>query len=220
MSQKRKRGLQDSLSNIINRQNAPISDKTKMSANLLAIFAPAEKEKPVHIDEDAPLRLDSEPQNSIQPRRLPTGPKKTQPVARVVKPTAFKENSATAHEQIAPTQKPVSTFDGTKVQSFSEFSTRWSPFLRPAQLAVCRAIWDMTYALGKSDCFSSMAKLAAAAKLSERQCYRTVEQLERRGFVEKPEVFNTATTKGTVFFLHSTPIQPHMRRKRIYHIGE
>jgi len=39
MSPKRKSGLHDSLSDIIKRQTAPISDKSKLSSNLLATFA-------------------------------------------------------------------------------------------------------------------------------------------------------------------------------------
>lgn len=216
MSQKKRRELHDSLSNIIKRQNEPIADKTKMSANLLASFAPAEKKELTEIDEDSNRRQSDKPQSSSQRPKSPVATKNTVRVPRVVESINFKENIE-ADSTSYPQRNAVPNW--TETRPFSEFSSRWTPFLRPAQLAVCRAIWDMTYAIGQTECLSSMAKLATAAKLSERQCYRSVEQLERRGFVERPEVFNTAKTKGTVFILHTLPIQPHLKRKRIYHVG-
>ncbi len=226
MSQKRKRGLHDSLSNIINRQNAPIDEKTKMSANLLAIFAPAEKsahsapaEKPLPYTE-----AKAEERKPSQPQRLTAAvmPQTHQsvPVLNSVSPALFETNAASISESNVRVQRAFAQSLPLEPESFSEFSARWQAFLRPAQLAVCQAIWEWTHAIGEEKCFSSMTKLAVAASLSERQCYRTVEQLERRGFIERPEVFNTAKTKGTVFILHISPIQPGMKAKRIYHIGE
>lgn len=193
-----------------------------MSANLLAIFAPAEQRS--HASSEHPTPISQEAESFSQPQKLPAGaaPKKPPSVTRAVTPVGVVNNKSTAvaHETIPSITKTPATQGVTDGESFSQFSSRWEAFLRPAQLAVCRAIWDMTYAIGEGKYFSSMTKLAAAAKLSERQCYRSVQQLERCGFIERPEIFNTATTKGTFFILHTSPIQAHLRTKRIYHVGE
>ncbi|HEX8282817.1 MAG TPA: hypothetical protein VF588_05660 [Pyrinomonadaceae bacterium] len=103
--------------------------------------------------------------------------------------------------------------------NFAEFSRRWSPILRSGQMGVCRALFEMTYEVGQAECFTSMPKLAEAAGLKERQCYNVVGQLELLGFIERPEVFNTSTQKGTIFRLHVEPRPPAARAERRYHIG-
>jgi hypothetical protein len=103
--------------------------------------------------------------------------------------------------------------------TFAEFSKRWSPILRSGQMGVCRALFEMTYEAGLTECFTSMPRLAEAAGLKERQCYNVVSQLELLGFIERPEIFNTPTQKGTVFRLNVEPRPPSDRAERRYHIG-
>ena len=103
--------------------------------------------------------------------------------------------------------------------SFGNFSKRWSPILRSGQMSVCRVLFDMTYGSGQSECFTSMPKLAVAAGLKERQCYNVVAQLESLGFIERPEIFNTPTKKGTIFRLFLSPQSPALASDRRYHIG-
>lgn len=103
--------------------------------------------------------------------------------------------------------------------TFAEFSRRWSPILRSGQMGVCRALFEMTYESGLTECFTSMPRLAEAAGLKERQCYNVVGQLELLGFIERPEIFNTPTQKGTIFRLNVEPRPPSDRAERRYHIG-
>ena len=103
--------------------------------------------------------------------------------------------------------------------TFAEFSKRWSPILRSGQMGVCRALFEMTYEVGLAECFTSMPRLAESAGLKERQCYNVVAQLELLGFIERPEIFNTPTQKGTVFRLNVEPRPPSDRAERRYHIG-
>jgi DNA-binding Lrp family transcriptional regulator len=77
----------------------------------------------------------------------------------------------------------------------------------------------MTHGEGEAECFTSMPKLAALAGLKERQCYNVVAQLEQLGFIERPEIFNTPTKKGTVFRLFLSPQASPSGAKRRYHIG-
>lgn len=103
--------------------------------------------------------------------------------------------------------------------TFGDFSKRWSPILRSGQMSVCRVLFEMTYEVGQTECFTSMPKLAAAAGLKERQCYNVVAQLELLGFIERPEIFNTPTKKGTIFRLFLSPQTPGIGSNRRYHIG-
>ena len=86
-------------------------------------------------------------------------------------------------------------------------------------MSVCRVLFEQTHAAGRAECFTSMPKLAAAAGLKERQCYNVVAQLEQLGFIERPEIFNTPTKKGTIFRLFLSPRDPADGAKRRYHIG-
>jgi hypothetical protein len=96
---------------------------------------------------------------------------------------------------------------------------QWRPFLSEAQMCVIEALYNMTHAKGASECLTSMPKLAAAAGVSERQTYNVVKELERTGFIERPETFNTPTKKGTVFrLLLSRRTTPSPERR--YHFGD
>jgi hypothetical protein len=86
-------------------------------------------------------------------------------------------------------------------------------------MGVCRALFEMTYEQGLTECFTSMPKLAEVAGIKERQCYNVVGQLELLGFIERPDIFNTPTQKGTVFKLYMEPRPPAARSERRYHIG-
>lgn len=105
-----------------------------------------------------------------------------------------------------------------EVSEFGDFAKRWSPILRSGQMSVCRVLFEMTHALGQTECFTSMPKLAAAAGLKERQCYNVVAQLEQLGFIERPDIYNTPTKKGTIFRLYLSP-QAMSGGGRRYHIG-
>jgi hypothetical protein len=132
-----------------------------------------------------------------------------------------KEVLATPAPEIAGVSSARASVAANQEQSitFAEFSRRWSPILRSGQMSICRALFEMTYDAGLTECFTSMPRLAEAAGLKERQCYNVVGQLELLGFIERPEIFNTPTQKGTVFRLNLEPRPPTERAERRYHIG-
>ena len=78
----------------------------------------------------------------------------------------------------------------------------------------------MTHALGTDRCLTSMPKLASAAGVSERQTYNVVKELEKHGFIERPETFNTPTKKGTIFRLNLTRQVSPTGTNRRYHYGD
>ena len=140
-----------------------------------------------------------------------------------VSPVKSAINTAPA-QKIAGVSSPVipeapAARNKSQSTSFGDFSRRWAPILRSGQMSVCRVLFEMTYAVGDTECFTSMPKLAAAAGLKERQCYNVVAQLELLGFIERPEIFNTPTKKGTVFRLFLSPQAPAAEPNRRYHIG-
>ena len=134
----------------------------------------------------------------------------------VTRDTPAKRVAGVASPEVIRSPLAAETVTGS---SFGEFSKRWSPILRSGQMSVCRVLFEMTYAVGQTECFTSMPKLAAAAGLKERQCYNVVAQLELLGFIERPEIFNTPTKKGTVFRLFLSPQMPGVGSNRRYHIG-
>lgn len=85
--------------------------------------------------------------------------------------------------------------------AFDAHFYQWRPFLSEAQMCVLEALYNMTHARGVDECLTSMPKLAAASGISERQTYNVVKDLEKNGFIERPETYNTPTKKGTVFRL-------------------
>jgi hypothetical protein len=104
--------------------------------------------------------------------------------------------------------------------AFEGIFGQWRPFLSEAQMYILEALYNMTHAVGTDRCLTSMPKLAAASGVSERQTYNVVKELERHGFIERPETFNTPTKKGTIFRLNLTrQITPSGANRR-YHYGD
>ena len=132
-----------------------------------------------------------------QPRRVQTRKPNVPAVAQAVKkPLAINPLSSPL---------PVITKLEESPADFAGFLSKWSTILHSGQIKFCRTLYELTYANGKEEFFTSMPKLAAAAGLKERQCYNIVKQLELLGILARPHIYNTATKKGTVFRLILTP---------------
>lgn len=89
---------------------------------------------------------------------------------------------------------------------FSEFAKRWSRYLYPGQLAVMRELYGLTIDRGVTDCFTRYSEIAAATKMTRRNCINVVNSLVERGFVERLEVRNDATGKGIKLRIHTEPL--------------
>ena len=184
-------------------------------------------ERPPRVVETNPLReILQEAKAQEEALAKPAPQVRTTPAKRIA--GVAQSSSATARDTPAQniagvvrpdTARSVHTPAKVAGISFGEFSRRWSPILRSGQMSVCRVLFDMTYGAGLAECFTSMPKLAEAAGLKERQCYNVVAQLELLGFIERPEIFNTPTKKGTVFRLFLSPQTPPAGSNRRYHIG-
>lgn len=124
-----------------------------------------------------------------------------------------------AQENVVRREEVVEEAPSAGGGNFDAHFGQWRPFLSEAQMCVLEALYNITHARGVAECLTSMPKLAAAAGVSERQTYNVVKELERNGFIERPETFNTPTKKGTVFrLLLSRRTTPGPERR--YHFGD
>lgn len=202
----------------------PKSKPAKREAGRSKFRLPERTPRPV---EESPLRAllkEAKDQEAEAHRPKVSRPAATpaKRIAGVGHPSGDKAGTPTPAKSAAGVAQAASA-SGTGAQlasyTFAEFSRRWSPILRSGQMGVCRALFKMTYEAGLTECFTSMPKLASAAGIKERQCYNVVGQLELLGFIERPDIFNTPTQKGTIFRLNMEPRPPSARSERRYHIG-
>ncbi len=88
----------------------------------------------------------------------------------------------------------VSAID--KPTSFEDFARKWKMYLYPGQLSVMRILYESTYAVGVTECFTRYSEIARLTKMSRRNCINVVNSLVYRGFIERIEVRNDASAKG------------------------
>lgn len=171
-------------------------------------------ESSTQTDEAAP---DSLPQAQAEPLQIF---KELREVAAVEEPAdGVVEEASPAPDEIAPQNQVSEEVALSNAGAFDSYFAHWRPFLSEAQMCVLEALYNMTHARGVDECMTSMPKLAAAAGVSERQTYNVVKELERNGFIERPETFNTPTRKGTVFrVLLSRRTTPGPERR--YYFGD
>jgi hypothetical protein len=117
---------------------------------------------------------------------------------------------------LPPRPPPIAPARREQSGAFEGHFGQWRPFLSDGEMCVLEALFQMTHAVGSDHCLTSMPRIAAAAGISERQTYNVVRGLEKYGFIERPETFNTPTKKGTVFRLHLTRLA-HPGADRRYH---
>ena len=104
---------------------------------------------------------------------------------------------------------------------FEEFVSRWGFVLRSGgragKLRICEVLYNNTYAIGRETFLTSYEKLARLAGLEKKQCAINVKQLESLGFIERLNIYNTATKQGTDFKLHLEQLSPNARRAPRHH---
>jgi DNA-binding MarR family transcriptional regulator len=99
------------------------------------------------------------------------------------------------------------TISDSQTILFSEFADRWKRYLYPGQLAVMRALYELTFPQGTSECFTRYSELATSTKMSRRNCINVMNSLVERGFVERLEIRNDATGKGIRLRIHLDPLR-------------
>lgn len=96
-------------------------------------------------------------------------------------------------------------FSSSDFGSYEDFARKWRMFLYPGQMAVMRILYELTHAIGATECFTRYSEIATATKMSRRNCINVVNSLVDRGFVERIEVRNDASAKGIRFRIHLEP---------------
>ena len=125
------------------------------------------------------------------------------------------------NKESEPRQAPAASASRAGITSLEEFVDRWGIMLRSGgrvgKLKICEVLYNQTYAAGVETFFTSYTKLAKLTNIEKKQCSTNIRQLERLGFVERINVFNTAKKQGTEFKLHLNPLPPSERRTPRYY---
>ena len=138
----------------------------------------------------------------------------------------FDEARAEARRSAVVAPEPDAAGDSVAVQkpapmTFDEFVARWGFILRSGgrtgKLRICQVLYDNTYAAEQDTFFTSYEKLAKLTGLEKKQCAINVKQLESLGFVERLNIYNTATRQGTEFRLHLEQLPPQARSAPSHH---
>jgi hypothetical protein len=120
--------------------------------------------------------------------------------------------------------KPATPVPATPI-TFDDFIARWGFILRSGgragKLRICQVLYENTYGAEQDTFFTSYEKLAKLTGLEKKQCAINVKQLENLGFIERVNIYNTATRQGTEFKLHLEQLPPSARRApRHYYYDE
>jgi len=129
---------------------------------------------------------------------------KNQPPTEGTVPAAVLEASEAPSEPIREAITEAST--SPQLIIFEEFSRKWKRYLYPGQMAVMRTLFELTVAKGTTECFTRYSELAAATKMTRRNCINVMNSLVDRGFVTRLEVRNDATGKGIRLRIHTDPL--------------
>lgn len=136
---------------------------------------------------------------------------------RTALPRVARDSAKTDSQSLTPGKSPPVNV----IPSFDDFVGRWGFVLRSGgragKLRICEVLYQNTYAIGQKTFFTSYEKLAKLTNLEKKQCSINVRQLETLGFIERLNIFNTATRQGTEFKLHLDQLPPAERRAPQYH---
>jgi hypothetical protein len=115
-------------------------------------------------------------------------------------------------EALDAAKKPINRISVSEMSEesqplpFEEFARKWKRYLYPGQMAVMRTLFDLTIAVGANECFTRYSELAAATKMTRRNCINVMNSLVVRGFVTRVEVRNDSTSKGIQLRIHIDPL--------------
>ncbi len=126
-----------------------------------------------------------------------------------------------AQPRDAAGEREVAFVTPLRTVPFDEFVSRWGFILRSGgragKLRICEVLYNNTYAVGRETFFTSYEKLARLVGLEKKQCAINIKQLESLGFIERLNIYNTATKQGTDFKLHLEQLSPNARKAPRHH---
>jgi hypothetical protein len=219
----KRRALQRGLDDIVNRD-------ASLTSKLLGRMKPPTRE-PLEVSEEAaePRSADASSGDSVadQTSHETTPPvmlrprvqDEPAPVPRLDEARAESRTPVLSREVDKPIKS--ATTAPSAPMTFDEFVVRWGFILRSGgrtgKLRICQVLYENTYGTGQETFFTSYEKLAKLTGLEKKQCAINVKQLEGLGFIERVNIYNTATRQGTEFKLHLEQLPPSARRPPRHH---
>jgi hypothetical protein len=221
----KRKALHRGLDDIVNR------DASLTSKLLGRVKPPAREPLEVSPDDGETPATGLTPEQGAAFRPAPAGapsPVRTRPRAQgePAEVRRLDEARTVARTTAAVAPEPDAARKGSVAASpapmpFDEFVARWGFVLRSGgrtgKLRICQVLYDNTYGAGQDTFFTSYEKLAKLTGLEKKQCAINVKQLESLGFVERLNIYNTATKQGTEFRLHLEQLPPQARRVPRHH---
>ena len=205
----KRKALHRGLDDIVNR-DASLTSKLlgrmkPVAREPLPAPTPADKDQP---EESAAAEVSEAPQpKAVTPR--PRAQAEPATIHRLEAPRAEapRQREADPEREVVAVAGPI---------TFEEFVARWGFVLRSGgrigKLRICEVLYENTYRAGRETFFTSYEKLARLAGLEKKQCAINIKQLESLGFIERLNIYNTATKQGTEFKLHLEQLPPSARR--------
>jgi hypothetical protein len=219
----KRRALHRGLDDIVNRD-------VSLTSKLLGRMKPPTRE-PLEVPEggEETRAADASPNDAVAtqtsqetpPTNLrPPAQDKPASVRRLEDIRAESRAPVVAREADAPVNTVVPAAPAARIP-FDEFVERWGFVLRSGgragKLRICQMLYENTYGVGQDTFFTSYEKLAKLTGLEKKQCAINVKQLESLGFIERVNIYNTATKQGTEFKLHLEQLPPSERRVPRHH---
>jgi hypothetical protein len=223
----KRRALHRGLDDIVNRD-------VSLTSKLLGRMKPPTRE-PLEVPEgndesrvtDAPsggaVASQTSQETPLPAKLRPLAQDKPTPVRHLDEAWAEYRAPVVSREVDAPVK--LATAAAAPQIPFDDFIARWGFVLRSGgragKLRICQVLYENTYGAGQDTFFTSYEKLAKLTGLEKKQCAINVKQLESLGFIERVNIYNTATRQGTEFKLHLEQLPPSARRApRHYYYDE
>jgi hypothetical protein len=219
----KRKALHRGLDDIVNRD-------ASLTSKLLGRVKPPSRE-PLEMPAagDDPRAAEPSPVEEAVTQALP----EPAPQAKLLRPRAQAEPAAVRRLEEARAESRVpaareaegagesSNAAPAATMTFDEFVARWGFVLRSGgragKLRICQVLYENTFGAGRETFFTSYEKLARLTGLEKKQCAINVKQLESLGFIERLNIYNTATRQGTEFKLHLEQLPPGARRIPRHH---
>jgi hypothetical protein len=219
----KRKALHRGLDDIVNRD-------ASLTSKLLGRVKPPSRE-PLEVPAADDARRVAEPssddESAAQTRPEPASQTKLQPRAQAEPVLVRRLDDARAESRVPAASRETAEVGKSATalpvapMTFDEFVARWGFILRSGgragKLRICQVIYENTFGTGQEKYFTSYEKLAKLTDLEKKQCAINVKQLETLGFIERLNIYNTATKQGTEFKLHLEQLPPDARRVPRHH---
>lgn len=89
--------------------------------------------------------------------------------------------------------------------TFEDFENSFRKRLSKSQLRICKVLFRMTYAIGATSCLIRVNDLMEQAQVKRRNLFLSLKELEKAGFIERGDIYNTPTKRGMKISFYPAP---------------